>query len=54
MFGAAGAEIWPCAFWASEPTEPACGPMAGDPSNVLMAQNLRDRETPLSGARQVR
>ncbi|WP_405178666.1 alpha/beta hydrolase [Nocardia sp. NBC_01377] len=54
MFGAAGADIWPCAFWPSEPIEPAVRIDSQGPSNVLIAQNLRDPATPLSGTRQLR
>ncbi|HZX03976.1 alpha/beta hydrolase, partial [Kribbella sp.] len=53
MFGAAGANIQPCAFWP----KPAEAPVkVGDkgPSNVLMLQNLRDPATPLAGAEQLR
>ena len=53
MFGAAGANVQPCAFWP----EPAEAPVrVGDrgPSNVLMLQNQRDPATPLAGAKQLR
>ncbi|WP_031470135.1 alpha/beta hydrolase [Sciscionella sediminilitoris] len=53
MFGAAGANIQPCAFWPNPPEPPV---HIGDrgPSNVLMVQNLRDPVTPLAGARKLR
>ncbi|MGV9988503.1 alpha/beta hydrolase [Streptomyces olivaceus] len=54
MFGAAGADITPCAFWPSEPVEPPVKITDEDPSNILMLQNLRDNATPLSGAREMR
>jgi hypothetical protein len=54
MFGAAAANIWPCAFWPAAPKEPQIRIGDRGPSNVLMVQNLRDPATPLTGARQLR
>ncbi|ANN14884.1 hydrolase [Amycolatopsis orientalis] len=54
MFGAAGANIWACAFWPSESIEPPVRIGDRGPSNILMVQNLRDPATPLSGAREMR
>ncbi|MEV6911671.1 alpha/beta hydrolase [Amycolatopsis sp. NPDC051071] len=54
MFGAAGANIWPCAFWPSEPIEPQVRIGDRGPSNILLVQNLRDPATPLSGAKEMR
>ncbi|MFF7551657.1 alpha/beta hydrolase [Streptomyces olivaceus] len=54
MFGAAGADITPCAFWPSEPVEPPVKITDEGPSNILMLHNLRDNATPLSGAREMR
>ncbi|MDA3625894.1 alpha/beta hydrolase [Saccharopolyspora sp. WRP15-2] len=54
MFGAAGANITPCAFWPSEPVEPQVEITDEGPSNVLIIQNLRDPATPLAGARKLR
>ncbi|MFJ8914101.1 alpha/beta hydrolase [Amycolatopsis sp. NPDC102389] len=54
MFGAAGANIWACAYWPSEPIEPPVRIGDRGPSNILMVQNLRDPATPLSGARETR
>lgn len=54
MFGAAGANITPCAFWPSEPVEPQVEITDEGPSNVLILQNLRDPATPLTGARDLR
>ncbi|MFC5823500.1 alpha/beta hydrolase [Nonomuraea insulae] len=54
MFGAAGANITPCAFWPSEPVEPPVKITDRGPSNVLILQNLRDPATPLAGARKLR
>lgn len=54
MFGAAGANITPCAFWPSEPVEPPVEITGDGPSNVLILQNLRDPATPLAGAQKLR
>ncbi len=54
MFGAAAANIWPCAFWPSEPIEPPVRIGDRGPSNILLVQNLRDPATPLSGAKEMR
>nr|WP_215550038.1 alpha/beta hydrolase [Amycolatopsis sp. CA-230715] len=54
MFGAAAANIRPCAFWPSAPVEPPVRIGGDGPSNVLIAQNLRDPATPLSGAEEMR
>jgi pimeloyl-ACP methyl ester carboxylesterase len=53
MFGAAGANIQPCAFWP-EPVEPPVRITDQGPSNVLMVQNQRDPVTPLAGAKEMR
>ncbi len=53
LFGAAGANITPCAYWP-EPVEPQVRITDNGPSNVLLVQNLRDPATPLAGARQLR
>jgi pimeloyl-ACP methyl ester carboxylesterase len=53
LFGAAGANIQPCAYWPN-PTEPPVRVTDNGPANVLMVQNLRDPATPLAGARQLR
>ncbi|TQL69868.1 TAP-like protein [Nocardioides albertanoniae] len=53
LFGAAGANITPCAYWP-EPAEPQVQITDRGPSNVLMVQNLRDPATPLAGARDMR
>ncbi|MFC9255494.1 alpha/beta hydrolase [Amycolatopsis thailandensis] len=54
MFGAAGANIRPCAFWRSEPAERPVRVGDKGPANVLLAQNTRDPATPLAGAEQMR
>ncbi|MEV0678864.1 alpha/beta hydrolase [Actinosynnema sp. NPDC050436] len=53
MFGAAGANIQPCAFW-QDPVEPPVRISDRGPHNVLMVQNERDPATPLAGARTLR
>ncbi|MFE8910450.1 alpha/beta hydrolase [Streptomyces globisporus] len=53
-FGAAGANITPCAFWPSEPAEKPVKLTDRGPSNILLLQNRRDPATPLSGARETR
>lgn len=53
MFGAAAANVWPCAYWPSDPVEPPVRIGDRGPSNVLIVQNLRDPATPLSGAREL-
>ncbi|MFJ9781311.1 alpha/beta hydrolase [Amycolatopsis sp. NPDC101161] len=54
MFGAAAANVWPCAFWPSDPVEPPVRIGDRGPSDVLMLQNLRDPATPLAGALRLR
>lgn len=53
LFGAAGADIQPCAYWP-DPVEAPVQIGGEGPSNILMLQNLRDPATPLAGARQTR
>jgi pimeloyl-ACP methyl ester carboxylesterase len=48
MFGAAAANILPCAYWP-EPLEPPVQVADEGPHNVLIVQNRRDPVTPLSG-----
>jgi hypothetical protein len=49
MFGAAAANVWPCAYWpkAAEPRIPID---PDGPSNLLLINNLRDPGTPYVGA----
>jgi pimeloyl-ACP methyl ester carboxylesterase len=54
MFGAAAANVWPCAFWPSDPVEPPVRIGDRGPSDVLLLQNLRDPATPLTGALKLR
>ncbi|NKE59618.1 alpha/beta hydrolase [Lentzea sp. PSKA42] len=53
MFGAAAANIQPCAFWPDPEERPIS---VGDrgPANVMIAQNDRDPATPLTGAQDMR
>ncbi|MFT7835924.1 alpha/beta hydrolase [Saccharothrix sp. BKS2] len=53
MFGAAAANIQPCAFWP-DPVEQPVRISDRGPRNVLMVQNERDPATPLAGARSMR
>ena len=48
MFGAASANILPCAYW-SEPLETPVQISDEGPRNVLIMQNRRDPVTPLAG-----
>ena len=49
MFGAAPANIVPCAFWPYEQAEPPVPVNTEGPTNVLVMQNRRDPATPLRG-----
>lgn len=53
MFGAAAANIQPCAFFP-KPLEKQVLPSDRGPRNVLLVQNERDPATPLAGARSTR
>ncbi|WP_394613392.1 alpha/beta hydrolase [Lentzea sp. JNUCC 0626] len=53
MFGAAAANIQPCAFWP-KPVEKQVLPSEKGPRNVLLVQNERDPATPLVGAQSTR
>ncbi|TDC31735.1 alpha/beta hydrolase [Kribbella albertanoniae] len=48
MFGAAGANIAPCAYWP-RPAEPPVQITKDGPANILILQNLRDPATPHVG-----
>ncbi|ONI74018.1 hydrolase [Kribbella sp. ALI-6-A] len=52
LFGAAGANVQPCAYWP-DPTEPPVRITDRGPANVLLVQNLRDPATPLVGAQKL-
>ncbi|MDP9791860.1 pimeloyl-ACP methyl ester carboxylesterase [Catenuloplanes nepalensis] len=49
LFGAASANITPCAFWPYEQYEPTVKINRNGPRNVLIMQNERDPATPLRG-----
>lgn len=53
MFGAAGANITPCAYWPYEPAEQAEISQEGR-RNILIVQNERDPATPLRGGELMR
>jgi pimeloyl-ACP methyl ester carboxylesterase len=50
IFGAATANVSPCAFWHNEPAEPQVPISDEGPRNVLIVQHLRDAGTPYEGA----
>jgi pimeloyl-ACP methyl ester carboxylesterase len=52
LFGAASANILPCAYW-SDPVEPPVRISAEGPHNVLILQNRRDPVTPLAGGQRL-
>ncbi|GHG90859.1 alpha/beta hydrolase [Streptomyces lanatus] len=54
LFGAATANITPCAFWPYAPAEPPVTISDEGPRNVLLVQNLRDPATPHQGGRLLR
>ncbi|MFI1465118.1 alpha/beta hydrolase [Nocardia carnea] len=49
LYGAAAANITPCAFWQLGPSEPPARIDAEGPADVLILQNRRDPVTPLRG-----
>ncbi|KXK63996.1 hydrolase [Micromonospora rosaria] len=49
LYGAASANILPCAFWRYAPTEPPVTVNDKGPRNVLILQNRRDPVTPYAG-----
>ncbi|WP_432079933.1 alpha/beta hydrolase [Streptomyces sp. WAC 04229] len=54
LYGAAAANITPCAFWPHAPAEPPVEIEDEGPRNVLLVQNLRDVPTPYAGAKLLR
>jgi pimeloyl-ACP methyl ester carboxylesterase len=54
IFGAATANVMPCAFWPYEPSEPPVAINDDGPTNVLVMQNERDPVTPLLGGELIR
>lgn len=51
LFGAAAANVMPCAYWQHEPSEPPVAVNDDGPTNVLVVQHDRDPVTPLRGGR---
>ncbi|RZT86913.1 alpha/beta hydrolase family protein [Pseudonocardia sediminis] len=49
VFGAAAANVLPCAFWPHPPAEPPVAVSGEGPANVLIVQNRHDPVTPLRG-----
>ncbi|GLU48187.1 alpha/beta hydrolase [Nocardiopsis ansamitocini] len=49
LYGAASANIMPCAYWSHEPAEPPVEIVDDGPSNILIVQNQRDPVTPHLG-----
>jgi len=49
VYGAASANISPCAYWAYEPSEPPVKIVDDGPENILIVQNERDPVTPHAG-----
>ncbi|MBW5421209.1 alpha/beta fold hydrolase [Streptomyces sp. BG9H] len=54
LFGAATANITPCAFWPHAPAEPPVKIDTKGPRNVLLLQNRRDASTPYQGGKMLR
>ncbi|QUH06034.1 alpha/beta fold hydrolase [Saccharopolyspora erythraea] len=54
LYGAASANILPCAYWHQEPAEPPVRISDDGPSNVLVVQNQRDPVTPHRGGEMLR
>ncbi len=54
LYGAATANITPCAFWPYAPAEPPVEIDAEGPRNVLLLQNRRDASTPHRGGKMLR
>ncbi|UGT62179.1 alpha/beta hydrolase [Nocardia asteroides] len=54
LYGAAAANIIPCAYWPHEPAEPPVPVLADGPANILLVQNRRDVPTPHRGAELLR
>ncbi|MGV9214361.1 alpha/beta fold hydrolase [Micromonospora sp. RB23] len=54
LYGAATANINPCAFWPFKPSEPQVAVNDNGPANVLIMQNRRDTATPLLGGQLAR
>ncbi|MEU1982009.1 alpha/beta hydrolase [Nocardia sp. NPDC019395] len=53
LYGAAAANIMPCAYWQLGPSEPPVPVAADGPAGVLVVQNRRDPVTPLRGGESI-
>lgn len=54
LTGGAGAAIWPCAFWPSDPIDPPIRATGRGRPNVLLINNLRDPATTYGAAAALR
>jgi CubicO group peptidase (beta-lactamase class C family)/pimeloyl-ACP methyl ester carboxylesterase len=54
LTGGAGAAIWPCAFWPTDPIDPPIAVTSRGRPNVLLVNNLRDPATTYGAATSVR
>ncbi|WP_344874695.1 alpha/beta hydrolase [Nonomuraea antimicrobica] len=54
LYGAAAANITPCAYWPHEPAEAPVKITDEGPTNILLVQNKRDIPTPHRGAEMLR
>lgn len=54
VYGAASANVLPCAFWPYDPAEPPVAVLDEGPANVLIVQNRHDPVTPLRGGELLR
>ena len=54
LYGAATANITPCAYWKHEPSEPPVKVDNRGPSTILILQNRRDPVTPWAGGKLMR
>ncbi|MFY1689529.1 alpha/beta hydrolase [Plantactinospora sp. WMMB782] len=54
LYGAASANILPCAYWRYEPSEPPVTISDQGPAKVLLLQNRHDPVTPLAGGKLLR
>ncbi|MFI7610984.1 alpha/beta hydrolase [Nonomuraea terrae] len=54
LYGAASANITPCAYWKYEPSEPSVAISDKGPRNVLILQNWHDPVTPWAGGKLLR
>lgn len=54
LYGAAAANILPCAYWPHQPAEPPVAVNDRGPQNILIMQNVHDVPTPLRGAELMR